>query len=165
MTEDTLRLMWNRNIIRHITDILRNSRRKKIFWGIVLGSSLLVTRPDGTGRSLYIPHHPDWTDIYCGWDLYTSLINTALWLSLQRIITKAKSAFVMTIIAHFSDKITLHRKYAPGEYEEEVYYNIYVPSVSEHSRRSTETLCGRNVLITNTMLFHTQNMFHFEICS
>ena len=67
----------------------------------------------------------------------------------------------MTIIAHFSDKITLHRKYAPGEYEEEVYYNIYVPSASDHSRRSTGTLCRRNVLIT--MLFNIQNMFHSEI--
>ena len=122
---------------------------------------LLLTRLDGLGRSLYIPHHPDLTENCCGRDLYTSFVHCAF--SIQRIIKKARTVFVMTIISHFSGKITLHRKYAPGEYEEEVYYNTYVPSVSEHSRRSTETLCRRNVLITNTMLCHTQNMYHSEI--
>ena len=82
---------------------------------------------------------------------------------MHRIIKKAKITFASTITSHFSGKITLHRKYAPGEYEEEVYYNIYVLSASEQSRRSTETLCRRNVLRTNTMLFHIQNMFHSEI--
>ena len=104
---------------------------------------------------------PDWTDNYCRWDLYTSFVHCAF--SIQRIIKKAKIAFVMTIISYFSGKITLHRKYALGQYEEEVYYNIYVPSAWEHSLRSTETLCPRNVLITNTMLCHTQNMYHSEI--
>ena len=93
----------------------------------------------------------------------TPLPSGVLWLSMQRMIKKAKIAFVMIIISQFSGKITLYKKYAPGQYEEEVYYNIYVPSASEHSRRSTETLCRRNVLITNTMLFHIQNMFHSEI--